>query len=110
MFTKLETIKIVRDHLLKQAKRAVGKDGLCKYRAEDGSRCAAGCLIPDEEYTEKLEAVGVRKLQRRWKLQDWYGHNLAVVERLQNMHDYVAPAYWEDAFNRLERLVKTRSI
>lgn len=45
----------VRDHLLKQDRRAVDYEGGCRYRAENGDRCAAGCLITDEAYTSKIE-------------------------------------------------------
>jgi hypothetical protein len=37
--------------------------GACKYRTTDGSRkCAAGMLIPDEEYNSKMEGSLVSRL------------------------------------------------
>lgn len=54
MISKQETFDTVARHLFKQGRRAVKGDpdgrSMCMYRAPDGSSCAAGCLIPDEEY------------------------------------------------------------
>lgn len=52
--TKQEVFDKVATHLLTQKKRSYD-NGACVYRAKDGSMCAAGCLIPDEEYTPDLE-------------------------------------------------------
>ena len=52
--TKQEVFDKVATHLLTQNKRSL-EDTSCVYRAKDGSMCAAGCLIPDEEYTPALE-------------------------------------------------------
>ncbi len=53
--TKQEIFDKVKAHLLAQGKRAVNGDGNCMYRGMDGTKCAVGCLIPDELYTPLLE-------------------------------------------------------
>lgn len=35
---------------------------ICAYRAEDGGRCAIGCLIPDSAYKAGMEGAGVKGL------------------------------------------------
>lgn len=46
-------------HLRKQGGPSVGKDGRCKYRADNGRMCAVGCLIPDELYHKEMEGNAV---------------------------------------------------
>jgi hypothetical protein len=57
MKTKREVFDIVKNHLLTQNKRSVDEYGRCMYRAPDGSKCAIGCLIPDERYKPELEKL-----------------------------------------------------
>jgi hypothetical protein len=50
----------VATHLITQGKQSLRDDGewedkFCAYRGPDGTMCAAGCLIPDEEYNEDFE-------------------------------------------------------
>ena len=48
----------VTQHLLKQGKRSVSSTGACQYRTEQAEgvlKCAAGCLITDDEYNSKFE-------------------------------------------------------
>ncbi len=50
----------VAAHLLSQGRRSWRGDkatgvGMCRLRADDGARCAVGCLLPDEVYDESLE-------------------------------------------------------
>jgi hypothetical protein len=43
-------------HLWSMKKRAYCLDtDNCVYRTKDGNRCAVGCLIEDEDYSESLE-------------------------------------------------------
>lgn len=59
--TKQEIFNKVRDHLLAQGKAAKGPlsqdsgNMTCMYRAPDGSKCAIGCLIPDDKYFPEME-------------------------------------------------------
>ena len=45
----------VATHLIAQGKRSIGFGGACAYRGDNGSMCAAGCLIPDDEYKPEFE-------------------------------------------------------
>lgn len=63
----LELSRKIRDHLTQQKAQALGTEngvisGMqspCRYRGDDGTMCAVGCLIPDDHYSEYLEGMGV---------------------------------------------------
>lgn len=54
--TPQEVFDQVATHLLTQMKRSMD-DSLtgCLYRGEEDLKCAAGCLISDEEYSKEFE-------------------------------------------------------
>lgn len=58
MPTKQETFDTVVSHLRRQGRCAMDRL-TCVYRAENGDRCAAGCLIPDDLYSSNLEGLSV---------------------------------------------------
>lgn len=68
----------------------------CKYRAEDGSKCAAGQLIPDSEYDPTMEGRSVNGLIKQGhapSLTKWVGDNqsrLGLLRSLQCAHDDAA--------------------
>ena len=77
--------KVVK-HLRKQGKRAgVGEaeDFQCLYRAPDGTKCAVGCLLKDDEYSPIMESKSVDCIQLPERL---YPHSSLLVE-LQDLHD-----------------------
>ena len=88
----------VRDHLLAQGARATRtrEAGLstfgeqCRYRADDGKKCAAGCLIADEHYNEGLEGGTADEPRVRNALRasgvDTDAH-LGLICALQSVHD-----------------------
>lgn len=53
-----EIFNKVATHLLTQGKRSVASDGSCMYRGPEGTKCAIGCLIEDDEYHPLLEGKG----------------------------------------------------
>lgn len=46
----------IAKHLLKQGRAATSDDGQCLYRDPHGNMCAVGCLIPERQYHEDMEA------------------------------------------------------
>lgn len=117
--TKQETFDIVAKHLLAQNKKALAvfEDNInegCAYRGADGTKCAAGCLIPDDKYDPTFEGVGVvmedyapppwtqadDTAARALRLQAILlaeGHNLGLVQNLQKIHDHCHPQDWKTA-------------
>lgn len=71
---------------------AVLESDNCKYRGEQGTKCAVGHLIPDEFYSEDMEGLGVgtlwethfelRPLLAPWSVRD--------LKELQHHHDFAA--------------------
>ncbi len=94
-------------HLRQQGERSLDDAGDCAYRGCAGMMCAAGCLIPDADYTPEMENKTVPHLG--------YFQGLApevrtLVTRLQRIHDGEYPECWEGEFRALaevEMLVYT---
>lgn len=81
----------VKAHLIKQGRRAYSiVDSGCSYRTSNGFKCAVGCLIPDELYTDEMEGVLVVNLIHAYKdvLPEWFCLNEVLLGRLQVVHDY----------------------
>lgn len=83
---KQQVFDTVVAHLRKQGKQAVNNDSKCVLRAPDGSKCAVGCLIPDNQYdpsfeSHPLEAVVVL-VPRLRKM------SVALLCDLQDAHDF----------------------
>ena len=67
-----EVFEYVAAHLIKQGKPSLASydskrkeyrySGGCSYRGANGTSCAVGCLIPDDEYKVVLEWVSVIEL------------------------------------------------
>jgi hypothetical protein len=74
----------VRDHLLAQGKKAINEEGSCRYRTNDGLRCAAGCFIAPEEYNPEFE--GDTWVSLCFERQAPEAHNM-LIRRLQLVHD-----------------------
>jgi hypothetical protein len=83
----------VKAHLLKQGKKSTNPIVLmeCLYRAPGGLKCAAGCLISDEEYNPQMEGRPWRSLITI-KLTP-SDHELLITE-LQYVHDDHDPEEW----------------
>lgn len=49
--TTQEAYEYIRTYFLRpDARLAKSSSGFCRYRAEDGAKCAVGCMISDELY------------------------------------------------------------
>lgn len=89
--TKQETFDTVLSFLRSQGKAATEvASKACCYRAADGSKCAAGCLIPDELYQRCFEGRAI--LERGeptsvGRLLQSLGHDLDLLRELQGTHD-----------------------
>ena len=96
----------VKEHLLKQNKKSTFIDGLgernCAYRGQDGTSCAAGCLINDEFYDPMMEMKPINTPEFLHAL-EMSGVNckiedmIPLLQSLQNIHDAEYPDRWEEA-------------
>jgi hypothetical protein len=94
--TKQETFDIVINHLRKQGCKAESPGGGCLYRGLNGTKCAAGILIPDADYVEDMDLDGeIRNNHAVQYILDRDGHDIDLVEELQDLHDMRAVEDWE---------------
>ena len=87
---KQETFETVSKHLFAQGKRSYDEgQRICQYRYTDGTKCAVGCLIPDEMYKEGMEGWSVRILFNTFpEIKELLGaENIRLLENLQTAHD-----------------------
>ena len=96
--TNQEAFDVMVRHLRKQgrqARRDIG--GPCRYRAENGLKCAVGALIPDDEYSRSLEFHGVGEIYA--DVPSLQSIALDLLEEMQMIHDHDQVSTWEDSFS-----------
>lgn len=88
-------------HLLKQGKRAkIG--GFCKYRGDEGTKCAVGCLIPNRLYNPGIEGLSAGNAEVARILNE-LGHDITLCKSLQMVHDMWEPQNWTEGLNVVAR-------
>lgn len=68
------------------------------YRGFDGTKCAAGCLISDEEYRPEMEGQFITSLLGKNTLLTPHGR---LLQDLQRLHDRTGPSAWRNELNQL---------
>lgn len=101
--TAQEVFDQVVEHLLNQNKRSFLSRRGCLYRFEN-LKCAAGCLIADEEYNEKFENNNWNSLIKYGLVNDNH-HDL--IRSLQIIHDDFEVYQWK---KELIELAKTENL
>lgn len=96
---KQEIFNEVYLRLLQQGVPSI-KNGLCRYRGPNNTRCAVGWLIPDEEYQETFEGKRVMALAREGTeegpLRKFLWENQEFLEELQKAHDSLLEYGYDD--------------
>lgn len=84
----------VASHLLTQMKKSTWMDGrACAYRNKDGLKCAAGCLIADDEYSmDDMEDEAWLSLVKDGLVPK---EHAVLISELQHLHDGKAAENWE---------------
>ena len=99
--TAQEVFDQVVNHLRQQGEKSLNKNGVCCYRHTDVdkiTKCAAGCLISDEEYDQELmEKTMWRPASHSWIPEE---HESLICD-LQIIHDGCDVDDWEDRFELL---------
>lgn len=117
--TEQEVFDFISNHLLTQNKQcwilnpkydqtlSYGKE-ICGYRNDEGLKCAAGCLIDDDEYKKEFEGLTWDILILRKKITSKHD---SLIYRLQIIHDKHKPEYWKEKLKELslERKLKFNS-
>lgn len=106
--TSQEVYDIVASHMLKQNKRSSSKklpgSRRCAYRGDDGLKCAAGCLIPDEVYSFTFEQLPWADLV---EFHNFPSEHIFLITVLQDIHDTCPVREWR---NRLVSIAKIYSL
>ncbi len=110
---KQEIFNKVATHMAEQGCRSTLSDpeqptASCAYRGDGGTKCAIGCLIPDNLYTKKLEGVVVTDdrvqsiLIEAGVLNSFKDLSLTcLLKYLQDIHDNSFVNEWERDFKEL---------
>jgi hypothetical protein len=96
--TNQELFSRVRAHLLTQRKRSVGyieSKEVCMYRGTNGTKCAIGVLIPDDEYRVTMEGHTLAASQRVQYAAGIAKDQMNLASRLQQIHDNSFVDKWE---------------
>lgn len=84
----------VATHLLTQSAKSISNRE-CRYRGDDGLSCAAGCLIPDDQYDQTLEGSGVGHRKVLAVLEGIVEpEDIDLLRDLQLVHDYDPVRQW----------------
>ncbi len=89
--TAQEVFNQVVDHLLTQNQKSYTSHGGCLYRGPDNLKCAAGCLISDEEYRPEWEQNGWDVLVEGGQVPDAH---YELIRALQGVHDSCMVEDW----------------
>lgn len=122
----------VAKHLLAQGRRSTAPDGhSCQYRGQEGRSCAVGCLIPDDIYDKRIEAIAVSVLSGDIKNTDGSfvtytkadqaylagvllasglkPENAKLLGCLQQVHDCADPASWKAELKQVARRFRLKT-
>jgi hypothetical protein len=103
--TELQVVEYVRRFLLEQRERSLTEEGDCAYRAGE-LKCAAGCLIAEDEYNPMMEENVWRKLVKDRLVPSAHSD---IIQILQNIHDNYPVEAWPKAFEELEEQIKRKT-
>lgn len=91
--TGQEVFDQVANHMLTQMRKSQQSGGSCAYRGLKGLKCAAGCLIADDEYSTEFENNTWLDLVQNKKVPS---KHLTLIDELQNQHDATDCHKWKD--------------
>jgi len=81
-------------HLIKQNKQSYcDKTSNCAYRGDNGLMCAAGILIPDDEYKPEFERQTWHNLTKEGIVENKFS---SEIRKLQIIHDNSHHSIWYD--------------
>lgn len=94
--TEQQVFDQVAKHLLMQSRKSV-QDGAYKYHSSDGTKCAAGCLVSDDEYDPEMEGMTWKGNKNVNSREDVPEKHLLFVHGLQRIHDHKFVSDWKNA-------------
>lgn len=107
---KDSSLKEIGDYIIinlrKQGKKAEDHDtqfgvGACAYRGDNGTKCAAGWCIEDEQYNPKMEGNPVTDPHLFPMFAQFDNEKMDFLQQLQFIHDQHSVENWEGAWTNL---------
>ena len=96
--TEQQVFDQVATHLLTQNKRSANEKGECMYRGPEGLKCAAGCLIADDEYEQVFEGNSWRWFMVGGRV----SRNCSgLINNLQSCHDLIDVNQWRESLKSI---------
>jgi len=100
-FDLQEVFDTVATHLIKQGERSTSGTLYCKYRGDNGTKCAIGVLIKEEFYNADIEGCKATQvpvviaLSKSLKVDvtSIYANSFPLSD-LQKIHDETKPDMW----------------
>lgn len=97
--TAQEVYDQVANHLLIQNKKSISLPSLaCMYKNIDGLKCAAGCLMSDEEYLPRMGNLSWAELIIQGLVPE---NHRDLIIKLQSIHDVREPYEWKGCLIKL---------
>ena len=99
--TAQEVFDQITQHLIRQGKAAKSATGACRYRVETAEgvlKCAAGCLIADDEYNREWENTYWPVLVEDKFVPDSHER---LIYKMQTIHDCRSPREWIRSFHEI---------
>ena len=93
--TTQEVFDKVATHLLTQNCKSVDDFGRCFYRGPEGTKCAVGILIPDEQYNPSMEHHTVQTLIDKFPMPEYFNRDKIMLIALQRIHDSDLVSTWK---------------
>lgn len=108
--SEMDVLEFITAHLLSQRKMSrtftpVLNRTICRYKHDD-LRCAAGCLIPDEDYRPEMEGNVWYTLINKKMVPP---HHAWVIAKAQSIHDFTPVKAWAEELQKLKEKVQHRA-
>lgn len=93
--TNQEIFDKVAKHLITQSAKSINHpDWFCRYRADNGLKCAVGCLIKDEDYRSDIEGQSICQISKVFTNID-IDESIELLRSLQHCHDSFYVTNWK---------------
>lgn len=89
-------------HMRVQRRASVDDDGACLYRGPNGTACAIGALIRDDEYTPEIEKKNVYTLLKGVDRMTVSEGRRSLLSDLQSVHDNLSEIDSENFLSFIE--------
>lgn len=110
--TPQEILNTVCAGMKAQNSKSLNEIGGCAYRGANGSKCAVGILIQDDEYSAEMEVIGdVGAVADKGLLPDRLVPHIDLLVELQCAHDEMLTTEGYDYFkNQAMGIAKNRKL